>query len=124
MIETSDEVMHDSAKELEDLVVGHRIVAVSSVGKNPDSSTTFTLDNGTRVRISDTWDCCAYTDLITFVLHADKIDHIITGVSTEDNYQKWHIFADMGDVLELTVEWSEGSGYYGYGFVIDVVPAD
>lgn len=121
MIETSDGVMHDSAKELEDLVVGHRIVAVE---RSDFYTTVLSLDNGVRVRLKDTDDCCAYTDLITFVLHADKIDHIITGVSTEDDYQTWHIFADMGDVLELTVEWSEGSGYYGYGFAIDVVPAD
>ncbi|AXQ62901.1 hypothetical protein SEA_ANGELIQUE_70 [Gordonia phage Angelique] len=32
-----------------------------------------------------------------------------------------HIFADLGDIIELDVEWSEGNPfYYGYGFDIYV----
>ena len=46
---------------------------------------------------------------------------MILGVGTTDGYTTWHIFADMGDVLELTVVWSCGNPfYYGYGFTITV----
>lgn len=38
-------------------------------------------------------------------------------------FTKWHIYADMGDVMELDVEWSCGNPfYYGYGFDIVVEP--
>lgn len=109
--------MPDSVAELENAVVGHRIVSVESSG----SGTGITLDNGTRVELVDTSDCCAYTELESFLLHADKVDHIITGVGTTNGYTTWHIYADMGDVLELTVGWSSGNPfYYGYGFDIRV----
>ena len=81
-----------------------------------------TLDDGTEVRLKNTNDCCAYTELEEFLLHPDKVDHVIMGVGTTDYYTRWHIYADMGDVLDLTVGWSCGNPfYYGYGFDIDVV---
>ena len=82
-----------------------------------------TLDDGTEVRMADTDDCCAFTSLEEFLLHPDKVDHIIMGVGTTEGYTKWHIYADWGDVLELTVGWSCGNPfYYGYGFDILVSP--
>ena len=43
------------------------------------------------------------------------------GVGTTDGFTRWHIYADMGDVLELEVGWSCGNPfYYGYGFNITV----
>jgi hypothetical protein len=128
-----DGTMPANVAALSAAVVGHRIVKVEKgevtrqpYDFNPDyvrtePATVITLDNGTRVGLVDTADCCAYTDLETFLLHADQIDHIITGVGTTDGYAKWHIYADMGDVLELTVGWSCGNPfYYGYGFDIAV----
>jgi hypothetical protein len=68
-------------------------------------------------------DCCAYTELESFLLHPELVDHIITGVGTTDGYNTWHIYADIGDVLELSVGWSSGNPfYYGYGFDIQVKP--
>lgn len=82
-----------------------------------------TLDDGTKVCLRGTNDCCAYTELEQFLLHPDKVDHVIMGVGTTDEYSTWHIYADYGDVLALTVNWSSGNPfYYGYGFDIDVVP--
>lgn len=104
--------MADSRAELERAVVGHRIVSVED--------TVITLDNGKRVRLVEQGDCCAYTELESFLLHPDRVDHIITGVGTTNGFDTWHIYADMGDVLELTVGWSSGSGYYAYGFHIEV----
>ncbi|GAA0627581.1 hypothetical protein HPO96_37150 [Kribbella sandramycini] len=131
-----DGTMPENVATLSEAVVGHRIVNVEKdtrVRQNPDpdkfywngnTGTVITLDNGVRVGLIGTGDCCAYTELETFLLHADKIDHIITGIGTTDGYTKWHIFADMGDVLELTVGWSCGNPfYYGYGFEIVVEDA-
>ena len=78
-------------------------------------------DDGRKVQLEDTGDCCAFTELDSFLLHADRIDHIITGVGTTNGYTTWHVYADMGDVLELSVDWSCGNlGYYAYGFRIAV----
>lgn len=135
-IETLDEdyddgTMPENVATLAEAVVGRRIVSVEKDAEKPSTSwwgasrtcTVITLDDGTSVQLRDTDDCCAYTQLETFLLHADKIDHIITGVGTTDEYTTWHIYADMGDVLELTVGWSSGNPfYYGYGFNIEVVP--
>tara|TARA_Y100000593_G_scaffold64485_1_gene119033 strand:+ start:55 stop:492 length:438 start_codon:yes stop_codon:yes gene_type:complete len=125
-----DGTMPGNVAELADGVVGHRIVS-ARIGDLPApprwgarEGLILTLDNGTRVTLADTSDCCAYTSLDKFLLHPERVDHIITGVGTTDEYQNWHIYADMGDVLELTVGWSPGNPfYYGYGFDIAVVLA-
>lgn len=123
-----DGTMPDNVARLADAVVGHRIVSVDEGVQVPghyfgtQTGTAITLDNGKRVVLVNTSDCCAYTDLDAFLLHVDQVDHIITGVGTTDGYTTWHIFADMGDVLELTVGWSSGNPfYYGYGFDITVI---
>lgn len=125
--EEDDGTMPENVEELANAVVGHCIVS-AKLGKAPNSwgrdaeALILTLDNGTQVRLSDTDDCCAYTELEQFLLHPEKVDHIITGVATTGGYTKWHIFADLGDVLELSVGWSCGNPfYYGYGFDISVV---
>lgn len=121
-----DGTMPGNVDELRSAVVGRRIVSaekgtvVNDWGR-PVDGFVITLDNDRRVSLANTDDCCAYTELEAFLLHADRIDHIITGVGTTDGYQKWHIYADMGDVLEMTVGWSSGNPfYYGYGFDITV----
>jgi len=109
--------MVDNVAELREHVIGHRIVSADRDG----GPLVITLDNGKRVKLAGGDDCCAYTELDAFLLHADKVDHIITGVGTTGGYTTWHVYADMGDVLELTVDWSAGNPfYYGYGFTISV----
>lgn len=113
-------------------VVGHRIVKAErrTVGdahsyglSHVDGALVITLDDGREVQLHETSDCCAYTALEAFLLHPDKVDHVIIGVGTTGQYSKWHIYADWGDVMELTVGWSCGNPfYYGYGFHIEVVP--
>lgn len=122
-----DGTMPDNVSTLADAVVGHKIVSadVGTISDDywPTEGLIITLDNGTQVRLADTNDCCAYTELRHFLLHPDKIDHVILGVGTTEGFTRWHIYADWGDVLELTVGWSCGNPfYYGYGFSIDVVP--
>lgn len=134
-----DGTMPENVEELRKAVVGHRIVSVDKGvtatvvdylwrGKpyrQEHTGTQITLDNGEKVLLVDSGDCCACTELELFLLHYDKVDHIITGVGTTGEYTKWHIYADAGDVLELTVGWSCGNPfYYGYGFDIYVIPID
>lgn len=122
-----DGTMVQNKAELEAAVVGHRIVNVEKVSRSKgyysDTVTVITLDNDTQVELVGGGDCCAYTELQHFLLHPEMIDHVITGIGTTGGYTKWHIFADMGDVLDLTVGWSCGNPfYYGYGFEIEVKP--
>lgn len=122
-----DGTMPENVAKLAESVVGHRIV---SAEKSTDEEGSYwrssealvlTLDDGRRVKLLDTSDCCAYTALEKFLLHPERIDHAITGVGTTEGYTKWHIYADMGDVLELDVGWSCGNPfYYAYGFDIVV----
>lgn len=125
-----DGTMPDNVDLLRDSVVGHRIVSARKEtvpGRYYTSQEAFviTLDNGKKVVMRDIDDCCAYTELETFLLHADKVDHVITGVGTTNGFTNWHIFADFGDVLELTVGWSSGNPfYYSYGFDIEVTEID
>jgi hypothetical protein len=123
-----DGTMPENVRALGEAVIGHRIVSVEKGVQVPGQyccitqGAVITLDTGRKVQFADTDDCCAYTELKTFLLHADRIDHVITGVGTTGGYSEWHIYADMGDVLELSVGWSCGNPfYYGYGFHITVL---
>jgi hypothetical protein len=124
-----DGTMPENVAELEKEIVGHRIVKATKGVELPHGSVSWgratglelTLDNGKRVFLVDTDDCCAYTQLESFLLHPEMVDHLIMGVGTTGKYTTWHIYADMGDVLELSVQWSCGNPfYYGYGFSIRV----
>ena len=125
-----DGTMPENVAELEGHVVGRRVVGVEQnttipskyEWQSPERATALVLDNGKRVALVDTDDCCAYTELKNVILHLDKINHVITGVGTTEGYTRWHIYADLGDVVELEVGWSAGNPfYYGYGFDISVL---
>lgn len=112
--------------EFEREIVGQRIISVHAE-KSPShhygrgSSTILTLRNGKRVKLTDTNDCCAFTFVDKFMLDPNAVDHIITSVETTDGFTKWHILADMTELLVLDVGWSPGNPfYYGYGFHITV----
>lgn len=110
-----DGTMPSNVDKLTNAVVGHRIVKTERVGYELN----ITLDSGAKVRLTDTYDCCAHTELESFLLNPELVDHIITGVGTTDGFTVWHIYADMGDVLQLNVDWNCGNPfYYGYGFSI------
>lgn len=80
--------------------------------------------DGRKVVLSNTDDCCAYTALDGLVEHLPTTDHVITAVKADQDFERWHIIADLGEVLELQVGWSSGNPFcYGYGFDIDVVDA-
>jgi hypothetical protein len=120
--------MPENVATLAEAVIGHKIVAAVA-GPVPgryswqgtEMVLTLVLDNGKKVILRDTDDCCAYTALEKFMLDPSKVDHVILGVGTTEQYTRWHIYADFGDVMELQVGWSCGNPfYYGYGFDITV----
>lgn len=133
-----DGTMPTNVADLAGAVVGRKIVKAEETEFRPEDfdgtentywsssysnghGLVLTLDDGRRVALVNTSDCCAYTDLEEFLLHPEMVDHVITGVATTDGYTRWHIFADMGDVMQLKVGWSSGNPfYYGYGFDIGV----
>lgn len=130
--EDDNGTMPNNVDELRQAVVGHRIVSATRGSAKVESDYypcgvtdvagfIIELDDGTKVVLQDGGDCCAYTELKTFLLNPELVDHIITGVGTTDEYETWHIYADMGDVLQLDVGWSCGNPfYYCYGFNIHV----
>jgi hypothetical protein len=121
-----DGTMLESLAELESAVVGHRIISAVPGGWNgTQTGLVLTLDNGTQAILRPISDCCAYTEVESFLLHPEAVNHMILGVGTTDGYNTWHVYADFGDILKLTVDWSCGNPfYYGYGFDIQVVPVN
>ena len=115
-----DGTMPGNVRVLADAVIGRKIV--SAEREKREGGLVLTLDNGTQVILANAGECCAYTELSAFLLHPELVEHVITGVGTTGGFTQWHIFADMGDVLELSVGWSCGNPfYYGYGFDISVI---
>lgn len=120
--------MPENVDTLREAVIGRKIVRAFQVPTGNRWGRTakdliLELDSGTQVRLVDTDDCCAYTALEGFFLDPASVDHAILGVGTTEEYTKWHIYADFGDVMRLDVGWSCGNPfYYGYGFDIAVEP--
>lgn len=120
--------MPENVDTLREAVIGRKIVSAVKMDRRHRWGGTYSalvleLDNGTQVELMDTDDCCAYTALESFFLDPKSVDHAILGVGTTEEYTKWHIYADFGDVMRLDVGWSCGNPfYYGYGFDIAVKP--
>lgn len=121
-----DGTMPNSIGELADAIIGHKIVAVDKDVTVKDkygsrTATKLTLDNGETVSMIEVNDCCAYTDLEEIIEHLPSVEHAVTGITTSEGYTRWHILADLGEIMELRVGWSCGNPfYYGYGFEIAV----
>lgn len=120
--------MEASADELRGLAIGRKIVhAEMGTRESPSDGYPYrytglilTLDDGSQFMVEDSGDCCAYTELLKFAFN--KVDNAITEVITEDDYHTWRVIADGRDVLKMDVAWSEGSGYYMYGFEFRTLP--
>jgi hypothetical protein len=128
--------MPKNVSDFAEQIVGHRIVevltksTVDGVQINGWDAprdfkgrvdTVFVLDNGRKVGLDAGGDCCAFTGMREVIQHLPSVDHIITAVRPETDYETWHIVADFGDVMDLLVDWSPGNPfYYGYGFDIIV----
>jgi len=128
-IQEDDGTMPESLDALGQAVIGHKIVDVRKGRFKPEGSWSardglaLLLDNGHIVWMAEEGDCCAFTEVDekSIIKHLDQIDHVITGVGTTGAFTQWHIYADLGDILEFKVDWSPGNAfYYGYGFAVQI----
>lgn len=100
------------------VLVGRKIVSVTD--------DVITLDDGTTAALEGYGDCCAWAGVEALLLHPDKVDHAITSVRVEEQEEGgttaevWHFMADMADVLDVTIGYSEGTGYYSFGIDVKV----
>lgn len=119
-------------KEIKELLLGHKIVA------NEDNDTLI-LDNGVHLLIYPNEGCAACPSGNYFVKHIESVNNAITNVEfvndcedrdyedyDDEYYQHYRIFviADGMTTELLDVYGTDGNGYYGTGYKIDVYLPD
>ena len=120
-------------KEIEELLLGHKIVA----DENNDA---LILDNGVVLQINPNVGCYGCESGNYYLQHITSVNNAITNVKfvndyevndddyydEEDYYQHYRIFviADGVTTELLDVYGTDGNGYYGTGYKIDVYIPD
>lgn len=120
-------------KEIEELLLGHKIVA----DENNDA---LILDNGVVLQINPNVGCYGCESGNYYLEHIASVNNAITNVEfvndyevndddyydEEDYYQHYRIFviADGVTTELLDVYGTDGNGYYGTGYTIDVYIPD
>lgn len=120
-------------KEIEELLLGHKIVA----DENNDA---LILDNGVVLQINPNVGCYGCESGNYYLQHITSVNNAITNVEfvndyevneddyydEEDYYQHYRIFviADGMTTELLDVYGTDGNGYYGTGYKIDVYIPD
>lgn len=110
---------NDEQDKIKELLVGRKVTSA-----NGDK---LTLDDGRVLRFVGLSECCMGYDLTAL----NEVDNIITEVSFEDNpggdyYEnssgdyKIFVFAANKQVNLATFEGTDGNGYYGTGYYIEV----
>lgn len=113
-------------KEIEELLLGHKIVADELTGS-------LLLDNGILLYINPNIGCngCGSGDY--YLQHITSVNNAITNVEfieeyddDDFNYKHYKIFviADGMTTELLDVYGTDGNGYYGTGYTIDVCIPD
>lgn len=118
-------------KEIEELLLGHKITA------NYDK---LILDNGVVLQINPNSGCGGCESGNYYLQHIESVNNAITNVEfvndyevndddyydEEDYYQHYRIFviADGVTTELLDVYGTDGNGYYGTGYTIDVYLPD
>lgn len=119
--------------EIKELLLGHKIVA----DENNDS---LILDNGVVLQINPNIGCYGCESGNYYLEHIASVNNAITNVEfvndyevndddyydEEDYYQHYRIFviADGVTTELLDVYGTDGNGYYGTGYTIDVYIPD
>ena len=116
-------------KEIEELLLGHKIVA----DENNDA---LILDNGVVLQINPNVGCYGCESGNYYLQHISSVNNAITNVEfvndhddsddDEEYYQHYRIFviADGMTTELLDVYGTDGNGYYGTGYTIDVYIPD
>lgn len=111
-------------KEIEELLLGHKVTA--------DDYDKLILDNGVVLQINPNIGCGACESGNYYLEHISSVNNAITNVEFveefEDDcyYEHYKIFviADGMTTELLDVYGTDGSGYYGTGYTIDVYIQD
>lgn len=120
-----DRTLHEcNEKEIEELLLGHKILV--------DESDNLILDNGVVLQINPNIGCGGCESGNYYLQHISSVNNAITNVEfVEDydddyHYQHYRIFviADGMTTELLDVYGTDGNGYYGTGYTIDVYIPD
>lgn len=119
--------------EIKELLLGHKIVA-------DENNDTLILDNGVVLQINPNIGCYGCESGNYYLQHIASVNNAITNVEfvndyevndddyydEEDYYQHYRIFviADGVTTELLDVYGTDGNGYYGTGYTIDVYLPD
>lgn len=111
-------------KEIEELLLGHKVTV--------DDYDNLVLDNGVVLQINPNIGCCGCESGNYYLQHISSVNNAITNVEFveefEDDcyYEHYRIFviADGMTTELLDVYGTDGNGYYGTGYTIDVYIPD
>ena len=111
-------------KEIEELLLGHKVTV--------DDCDNLVLDNGVVLKIYPNIGCYGCESGNYYLQHISSVNNAITNVEFveefEDDcyYQHYRIFviADGMTTELLDVYGTDGNGYYGTGYTIDVYMPD
>lgn len=111
-------------KEIEELLIGHKVTV--------DDYDNFVLDNGVVLQINPNIGCGGCESGNYYLEHIASVNNAITNVEFveefEDDcyYEHYKIFviADGMTTELLDVYGTDGNGYYGTGYTIDVYLPD
>lgn len=111
-------------KEIEELLLGHKVTV--------DDYDNLVLDNGVMLQINPNIGCYSCESGNYYLQHISSVNNAITNVEFveefEDDcyYEHYRIFviADGMTTELLDVYGTDGNGYYGTGYTIDVYIPD
>lgn len=120
-----DRVLNEcNEKEIKELLLGHKIVA-------DEASDSLVLDSGTLLQINPNIGCGGCESGNYCLQHIASVNNAITNVELvedydDDYYKHYRIFviADGMTTELLDVYGTDGNGYYGTGYEIDVYLPD
>ena len=113
-------------KEIEELLLGHKIVA-------DENNDTLILDNGVVLQINPNVGCYGCESGNYYLEHISSVNNAITNVEfveeyDDDEYQCKHyrifVIANGMTTELLDVCGTDGNGWYGTGYTIDVCIPD
>lgn len=112
-----------------DLLVGHRIVKAERDDYDSTDGV-FTLDNGTKIRISGNEGCGGCGNGWYYVTHIAEVDNLIMAVrcdveSTGEIYEdsktyRMFVMTANAEIEALTVDGYD-NGYYGEGYTFTIL---
>lgn len=112
-------------KEIEELLLGHKVTV--------DDCGNLVLDNGVVLQINPNIGCNGCWSGSYYLRHITSVNNAITNVEfveeyDDDEYQCKHyrifVIADGVTTELLDVYGTDGNGYYGTGYTIDVYIPD